>query len=344
MDGVATLHSCSLGEATRCSGDVDSGVLPANEAAARLPEACGWAALASSTVVAGMAAAVASAELNLALQLPCMLAFWLTISVTDRSRRMQGLGSQSPATVTATIAADLVAWFTALTAVSPLLVIIGLVATAKIVLLRAAWQTAGWRNPSAGAAEPLRRRLAAACAAEAAVAVALLLGTGGLHGCDGPDARCCAASAVGAIALQAAVAIGVVRSVALPVALLNRQVCAVACGATESTVDAAGPVWTWVAARPFVARTGVLVTAGTAAGTATAAVAVAGAAAATRRLPPDAPSAIVAVAAAAPVLVVAAAAVGAWRRWVARRDWATWCKGGGCGSCASEATPLMGAA
>jgi len=60
-------------------------VQPAVGAAAPLSESFGWAARAASSVAAGMAAAVAFVELQLAHQLPCMLAFWLTSAATDRS-------------------------------------------------------------------------------------------------------------------------------------------------------------------------------------------------------------------------------------------------------------------
>ena len=83
------------------------------------------------------------------------------------------------------------------------------------------------------------------------------------NGCAESDVRC-AAPAVEVVARQAAVAIGVVHFVALPVAVWDNDLWAVACGATESAVDPAGPVWMWVVARPFVARAGVLATAGTA--------------------------------------------------------------------------------
>jgi len=344
MDGVAAPPPYPLDETTPCSSDIGASVRPADVAAARPPAAIGWAARAISAVAAGMAIAAGIVEFQLTTQLT-MVTTWLSAAATDGTWRSLAHGPYTHATVSAAFAAGCAAELAALTATTPVVAAVGGMAGLKTGLLLAAWHTAGWRQPATGAAAALRQRLAGVFAVEAAVAVALLLAAGGLPVGIEPNARVVAAAAC-AFALQAAVAIGVARYVALPAAIIDGRGGAAGCGVgppVGTAIDPGGPVWTWVAARPAVARTSVLVTAGLAASTAAAALAAAGAAAATRSLRPDAPGAVVVIAVAAPVLVVTAAAVGAWRRWVRSWDWAAWCKGGGAGDVAPESAPLISA-
>ena len=345
MDGVAAPPPHPLDETTRRSDGVGPGVRPADVAAARRPEAFSWTALAISAVAVGTAMAAGFVEGQLATNLPGVTTTWLTTPATDRLLQSPARGAKTPATVTAAVATDLAMWLAAVTADMPLIAANGGVAGVKTGLLLAAWHSAGWRHPATGAAAALRQRLAAVCAAEAAAAVVLLFAAGGPSVGFEPDPRV-AVAATCAFALQAAVAIGVARTVPLPAAPMGGSGWAAAGGVLPpagTAFDPNGPVRTWAAARPAAVRTSVLVTAGLAAGPAAAAVAAAGVAAATHYLRPAAPGAVVAVAALVPVLVVAAATLAAWRRWVRAWDWAAWCRrGGGGGDVAAEAAPLVG--
>jgi len=341
MDDVATPRPHPLDETSRRSDDVGLGVRSADVAADLRSEAIIWASLATDAVALGTAMAVVYVELQLTLRLPGMVATWLTTAATGHPWHSQPRGAETAATVTAAVAAALAMWLTALTATTPLCTAIGVVAGVKMGLLLAAWRTAGWRHPATGAAAALQQRLAAVCAAEAAAAVALLFTAGSWS--MGPEPRV-AVAAICAFALQAAVAIGVARTVTLPAAPMGEKSWVSGVLPPAGTAfDPDGPVWTWAAARPTAVRTSVRVTAELAVGTATAAVAVAGIATTTHYLPPAAPGAVVAFAALVPVLVVAAMFIGVWRRWARSFDWAAWCNGGGTrGDVATEAAPLAG--
>ena len=345
MDGVAAPPPHPLDETTRRSDGVGPGMRPADVAAARRPEAFSWTARAISAVAVGTTMAAGFVEAQLATVLPGVTASWLTTRATDRLLKTLARGAETPATVTAAVATGLAMRLAALTAAMPIVAANGGVAGVMTGLLLAAWLSAGWRHPATGAAAALRQRLAAVCAAEAAAAVVLLFAAGGPSVGFEPDSRVAAAAAC-AFALQAAVAIGVARTVPLPAAPMGGSGWAAAGGGLPpagTAFDPSGPVRTWAAEGPAAARTSVLVTAGLAAGPAAAAVAAAGVAAATHYLRPAAPGAVVAVAALVPVLVVAAAAVAAWRWWVRASDSASWCKGGGSGAhFDAEAAPLVG--